>query len=413
MIGRALMALVLVVPSVCPQASGEEKANELNEQGVALYKQKNYGKAVSVFEEAGRLDPKNETIPKNLARALHGRAHGHRKTGQLDAAEDDLDRAIALDGTEPAFNAMLADLHVHRRESSKARLTLEKALEKHPESADLFESLGRLEYYEEFLKQALECLETAARLDPSRGDAAAFKRFMEKVRREVKVEGEFFRDARGQFTVKYDDKGSRAVGTAALDLLEASYNRMSADFRRWPKDRLTVVLYTRDEYSAATGAHAWTGGLFDGKIRIPVRNWRSAPAEIRKTLDHELAHWFIRKLNRRIPTWLNEGMAQLQEGKKPGGVTYSRIKGAVNSGRYEPVGKLPPSWASIKERDRVSLYYAQALHFTDFLVRRYGWSALAGMLEGWAPGQSFTEAFNKALSAELGLLEQDWLRRAR
>ncbi|NRA97694.1 MAG: hypothetical protein HRU14_15975, partial [Planctomycetes bacterium] len=190
-------------------------------------------------------------------------------------------------------------------------------------------------------------------------------------------------------------------------------NRMSADFRRWPKDRLTVVLYTRDDYSAATGAHGWTGGLFDGKIRVPVRNWGLATREIRATVDHELAHWFIRKLNRRVPTWLNEGMAQLQEGKKSGGVTRARIKGAVNSGRYKPVLELPRSWASIKKRDQVSLYYAQALHFTEFLVKRYGWSGLAGLLEGWESGQTFEKAFNKAFSAELKLIEQDWLRGVR
>lgn len=413
MTGRSLILLLLLASVSYAQPSAKERAHDLNEKAVVLYKEKEYKKAVSIFEEAYRLDPKNETIQKNLARALHGRAHLLRKDGRLDDAVRDLGRAIGFDDTEPAFPSMLADLHVQRHELSLARRMLGKALEKHPSSADLFESLGRLEYAEEFLREALECLETAVRLDPERAKQPRFKLFIEKVRREVKVEGGFYKDGRGQFTVKYDDKGYRDVGTAVLDLLEGSYNRIGTDLKRWPRDRLTVVLYTRDDYNAATGAHAWTGGLFDGKIRVPVRNWRLAAAEIKATLDHELAHWFIRKLNRRVPTWLNEGMAQLQEGKKLGAVTRARIKGAVNGGRYKPVSQLPKSWAGIKNRDLVSLYYAQALHFTDFLVKRYGWSALAALLQGWEAKDPFGKAFEKAFSAKLSLVEEDWLRSVR
>ncbi|MAG55306.1 MAG: hypothetical protein CMJ83_03360 [Planctomycetes bacterium] len=388
------------------------KARALNEQGVEDYKGGEYQKAVSLFEQARQLDPKNATIGRNLARALHGRAVGKLKANELQPATRDLERALSLDTSEPLFSVVLADVWQRRDQNRRARTVLEKALKRHPDSSHVFEALGRLEYREEFLTRALECLDTAARLDPER--AKDYAKFHAKVRREAKVEKSFFKDVKGHFTVKYDDRSFSAVGTAVLDLLDKTYNRLASDFRRWPRKPLTVVLYTRGDYDSATGAHKWTGGLFDGKIRLPVRNYRRAAREIERTLAHELCHWFVREMaDVRCPLWLNEGVAQLQEGKKPGGVTRRLITAARGGDRYKKFAALPKSWAGIKDRNTVSLYYAQALHFTDFLVRRYGWSGVSDLLRALKPGVSFKKAFRSAFRWSLADAEEEWLRTLR
>jgi len=404
------LLLLLITACAVGQQPDKERAHKLNEEAVVLFGDKDYAKALPLFEEARRLDPDNEVIGQNLARALHGRAFELKKAGSLRQAEEALRAAIDLDGEEPAFDALLAEVQVLAGSLFQARRTLETALKEHPDSAQLVEGLGRLEYREEFLEEAAQCLETAAKLDPKLKESPRFVRFLKKVRREKKVESRFFKETRGQFSVKYDDEGFRRVGASVLDLLDRSYDSFASDLRVWPKDQLTVILYTRSEYKAATGAHSWTGGLFDGKIRVPVRNWDRLQSEIRATLDHELAHWFIRKLCPRVPTWLNEGMAQLREGKRPGRVTGERISAARRAGRYRSVASLPASWAGIENRDEVSLYYSQALHFTRYLVDRHGWSALASLLEGWRSGEEFAAAFKRVLRVDLASAEQDWLR---
>jgi len=410
---RALMGIVMrilciLILAVAGSAQTEkERAFALNERGVVQYQAKEYDKAVELFEEAYRLDPKGKTVKENLARALHGRAHGRLGKGEIEDALRDLGRAIEFDDREPAFKVMYADALLRKLDDRSARSFLIKAIKEHSTTAGLFEMMGRLEYREEFLEEALIAFETAANLDPER--KKRLQPMIDKVRRELKVEGGFFKDMRGQFIVKYDDKGFRDVGRSVLDLLDKAYNRIAIDFGRWPKERLTVVLYTRNDYSDATGAHSWTGGLFDGKIRLPVRNWRHAESDIVRTLDHELTHWFVRGVTRRCPLWLNEGMAQLQEGQQVGAVTRGRLLGAIADDRYTKMSKLPQSWSKIKNRDTVTLYYAQSLHFTEFLVKRYGWPDLAALLSDLSAGQSFEASFEARFKVELSRVEEDWL----
>jgi hypothetical protein len=170
-----------------------------------------------------------------------------------------------------------------------------------------------------------------------------------------------------------------------------------------------VVLYTRDDYDTATGAHAWTGGLFDGKVRLPVRNFRDAAREIESTLAHEMTHWYVREIAPKCPLWLNEGMAQLQEGRPPGTVTAGLIRAARRGDRYTSLTELPATWSKISDRDRVALYYAQSFHFTDYLVNRYGWRSLGDLLRALEKKPDILEAFEDVFRVGLAQVEQDWL----
>ena len=60
-----------------------------------------------------------------------------------------------------------------------------------------------------------------------------------------------------------------------------------------------------------TGAEEWVGGLYDGAIRVPVRNFTASEGEIRKKLFHEYTHVAVRSVTNRCPTWLNEGLGSL------------------------------------------------------------------------------------------------------
>jgi len=57
----------------------------------------------------------------------------------------------------------------------------------------------------------------------------------------------------------------------------------------------------------------------DGKLRIPVSGVQSVTPELARVLKHELTHSFISQMSsNRCPTWLNEGIAQMEEGKSSG-----------------------------------------------------------------------------------------------
>jgi len=65
-----------------------------------------------------------------------------------------------------------------------------------------------------------------------------------------------------------------------------------------------------------TRAPSWSGAINDGKLRIPVSGVQSVTPELARVLKHELTHSFISQMSsNRCPTWLNEGIAQMEEGK--------------------------------------------------------------------------------------------------
>jgi tetratricopeptide (TPR) repeat protein len=362
-----------------PADSGpRERARALNDEGIRAYDTGNFAEAVRRFEEARAQDPANDVLSKNLARALHGRTGELLKQGRYHDAVADLRRAATLDAGEVQIPIRLASVLKDHGDFAQAREVLGRALEAKPGESLLHEALGRLEYDDEQLDKAVELLETAAKLDAAR--AKDWAPYFEKVKREAQVEKSFFRDQKGNLLVKYDDSEFRDVGASVLAMLEAAYEKLGTDFAHWPARRIAVVLYTRGDYDAATGAKDWTGGLFDGKIRLPVRNFAQARDGIRATLVHELTHLFVRSMTLRCPLWLNEGLAQYQEGVRSAGMVTVTLRRRLEDERLPRIASLPGNWASVSDRETVSLYYAIGLGFTQFLIERYGFGGIRDVL---------------------------------
>lgn len=351
---------------------------EANEAGVRAYEAGRFGEAVARFEEARALDSSDAAVGKNLARALHARTAELVKAGRVPDAVRDLERAIGLDPDEVRFPVRLAQVHKDDGDLEAARRVLGRALEAKPGAAALHEALGRLEYDDERLDKAVDLIETACRLDPEL--AKSLNGFLDKVRREAEVEKGLFRDQSANLVVKYDDQAFRAVGQSVLRLLEALQARLTSDFDHRPTRRLSVVLYTRGDFDAVTGAKEWAGGLYDGKIRLPVRNFDRARSAIEATLAHELTHFYVRSLAPSCPLWLNEGLAQYQEGRRAAQLPKDQLRRARDEERLPSVASLPDSWASITDREKVALYYAIALSFTEHLIARYGFPAVRDYL---------------------------------
>jgi len=65
-----------------------------------------------------------------------------------------------------------------------------------------------------------------------------------------------------------------------------------------------------------TEAPSWAGAVNDGKLRIPVGGLSSITPQVERVLKHELTHSFVASIAAgRCPTWLNEGLAQVMEGR--------------------------------------------------------------------------------------------------
>jgi hypothetical protein len=80
------------------------------------------------------------------------------------------------------------------------------------------------------------------------------------------------------------------------------------------QERIVTIAQSREAYKKTTAAAEWSGGQFDGRIRVPVFDGRAMDAEMRQTLAHEVTHACLAMIGR-WPTWLHEGVAQATSGR--------------------------------------------------------------------------------------------------
>ena len=168
-----------------------------------------------------------------------------------------------------------------------------KALEINPQAEEVMLNLGIVYYYREKLDQALASLTEYAQANPS--DETA-KYYIEKIKRESPVENGLDTRETGHFIVKYSGSNKDLVGDWLLPILEDAYAIVGERLGYYPDRKITVILYTDQEFKAATDSPGWAGAIFDGKIRIPVKGASDSVDLLRKMVIHEYTHAVVFEL---------------------------------------------------------------------------------------------------------------------
>ena len=169
---------------------------------------------------------------------------------------------------------------------------------------------------------------------------------------------------------------------------------------------MRVVFYDPEDFDRLTGLGDWAGGVFDGVVRLSVRDL-SEGTTWRSTLVHELVHAFLDAwCGASVPGWLNEGLAQRLEQKR----TSPASLGALLEHGLFPLERLSGSLASWQDPREIGLAYAQSLAFVEYLSTNYGDEALRRTLAGLARGEAVGAGFEEFTHVALALAFDDWSR---
>ena len=369
------------------------------ERAEALLKEGKHDEAVEVLRAARAAASAAEApaCDVNLARGLLRRAQVRRAAGQDAAAYHDADESVAIAPEEMVNRVQRAAWWREDGETFRALREVERVVEKHPRAFEAREALARCREDDDDLPGALEAVVAAKELNPAR--AAVYDPWEAKLRKDIAYEATWFRVARGAFTVKGEDRAFGALAEPVLDMLDAAAQRCGATLGHIAGRRVVVVLYGRSTFRDATGVHGWAGGLFDGRIRLPVADFAENRASIARTLAHEYFHLAVQDLTRRCPLWLNEGLAQIVEGRDVG---QSRARLA---GPWRRMDTLPANWVSIPDAAEVSRLYAAAHVTADAMVNRVGWAAVREVLILLRNGKGVSDALEKVTGLTLADIE--------
>jgi tetratricopeptide (TPR) repeat protein len=375
--------------------------NSISAQAKALMTTGEYYKALDELKSGFSLFPYNETLRSDLAVAYAVIAQRDMKDSRYAEAAEFFGQAHELYPAELRFSLLRGVALYLGKNYDQARSELQQA----GEGAEPLLYLGKISYDTGDLPAALAYWRQALALEP---ENATLKKLITKAERELPVEEKMDKGYSSMFDISYDAELPPGLAAEVLDALESAYNSVGTDLGLFPTTRIPVLLYTKSDYSSVTNGPDWSGGLYDGKIRLPVGGLSKMNPQMRSILFHELTHVLIAELTHgNIPTWLNEGLAQIEERKE---FSHQSMPSAAAPKAELSLAKLSGSFISM-DREEAGLAYQQSYSLASFMVTRYGWYAMQGVLKRLGERATMESAVAKSLSdwsLDLPGVMQEW-----
>lgn len=279
-------------------------------------------------------------------------------------------------------------------EDDMATTVVLDALARHPEQPALLELRGDLRNREERVEDALRSWREAFRQAPN--DRLRDK--MLKAERELEVGRDYALATSSHFNLRYDGQVDLDLADAVTEFLEERYWTLADTFDLAPRQPITVVLYPKQEFRDVTQLPEWVGGVYDGKVRVPIGGLRRLDPAARRLLTHELTHVFVHAKTRgHAPRWLHEGLAQHLAGR---GLSRRDRQGILERLRES----APSEW------EARGFSYPIALSLTSYLVQRSGFHQLLQVMSLVGDGAGLDESLRAIYGAGYASLCRDWAR---
>lgn len=317
--------------------------------------------------------------------AGEGNIRGFVRAAEVSGVEamDQLRReAASVDtpaGRSPVSNAPGEPVNLARlfenHQPAEALALLERALAQEPRNPRLLALAGLAAYRSDRIVLAAGYLRDSLALQPD----AEVERLFHVVERERNADrtGEPLHSPRFQF--RFDPSVMpRDTARALLGTLEQEYTRIAATLGCRTAERLAVIAQGREDYLRSTGAAEWSGGQFDGRIRVAVFEDDPGGPATRRALAHEIVHACLAGSGN-WPAWLHEGLAQRLSGDSLGPARRSAILQAAQANKVPRLELLSQSWSRTSS-GHAALAYATALFAVELFFEHHAEFGIRNLL---------------------------------
>ncbi len=224
-------------------------------------------------------------------------------------------------------------------------------------------------------KLALDYWKEAARIVPS----PELESLIRHAEREAKGDQSTEKLVGMRVVLRYEN-GTVPVETARqmLGALDQEYSRISAQIGCHPEERVTAIVQSRDAYRKTTDAAEWSGGQYDGRIRVPVVSGQGMDARVRQVLAHETTHACLSMLGH-WPAWLQEGLAQKLSGETLTPAATTRIAAMVAAKQLPKLENLSQDWSRL-DTNHATVAYALSLAAVELFYKDYAQYGLGNLI---------------------------------
>ncbi|HEY7497547.1 MAG TPA: tetratricopeptide repeat protein [Vicinamibacterales bacterium] len=278
--------------------------------------------------------------------------------------------------------------------------SLQHAVEIDPEFPEALALLGEVAYARGKNDLAIRSMERAAAMRPRDTRVAEL---LDRWRRETSVHSVYVEKPSGHFRILYEGPAQQSIGDRIARVLEAEYSRLGRTLNSFPTEPITVVLYTNREFQDLTRSPSWATGHYDGRIRVAVGGTLSR--DLDRVVTHELVHAMVANAApRRVPAWVNEGLATYLEGSDRAWTREVLRKAPA----LVPLDGLVQGFSGLDE-ERALVAYAESAIAAEILCAQLG-SNIGAFLRSVGNGQSIDDALLE-FQVQPNAFHSEWRRR--
>jgi tetratricopeptide (TPR) repeat protein len=389
---------------VADDAPPISEAEQRNRQAITLATDGDVDGATALLRESRRLEPANELYRTNLQAILINGAFADLGAERFREAIPRFTEALAL-GDRSEIRRGLGYAYYRTEHPEEARANLERAVQQGANDAETYLTLGRIYLDRHDQTRALAMLEQAV---AAGADQPGLTDTIVRLERDAAAEADYHSLGSSHFVIKIEGREDTERARLVLNALEDAYRRVGARFAYYPLDRLEVVLYPDETFREVTGSPHWSGGIYDGRIKLPIGGLARGNERLTRTVRHEYAHAAIVTLSKgKAPVWLNEGLAQVAEETGDLG-RANRLRMAVADGSLLTLADLEGGFTRF-DRDQASLAYSQAYFAAKYLLDHKGGYNVRRLLEAMATAPDLDAAFRQALAMPYAEFERHLL----
>lgn len=384
------------------QSAAAESCWQWRQQAAEALQRGDYSAALAPLISAHNALTCGDDLPSRIAETYLALGFEALREGEVDKAQEAFANGGDYAGDDGRFPFYRGVTLLRSNDLIAAEAALQQARNLDGDSPELLHLLGQVAYRDGRLAEAEELLAEASEGNPGNTPLAEL---LAKVRRERQIEEKMEQKEGGNFSLSFDTQITSSLGGETLEVLDDAYSDLGALFAHYPRFRVPVLLYTRRDFVSATAAPDWSGGLYDGKIRVPIGGLEAMTPRLRQILYHEFAHVVIRDLaGRRVPLWLNEGIAEAFTAE------YCDVaEEPVEGDKLLPFSRLERSFEGLSS-PQVEQAYRQSRSLVRSIVDRYGWFLVADLLRQLGRGMNLDAAIASTF-AEEGLTADTLIRR--
>lgn len=309
-------------------------------------------------------------LPAAALSGLEGYEAGRRAAPAMtlasaEAAPAPPARALAS-GVHSGHPVVRAVALLEARQPAQALALLEDELRKQPRHARLLATAGTAAFQSDDVRRAVDYFRQSLEIEPNH----VVEQLLKRAERELAADhGATEKKFGARFVLRYDGAAvDEESARRMVAVLEEEFSRVAFELGCRTEERITAVVQTREAYLRATDAAEWSGGRYDGRIRVALLEKDFGP-RTRRTFAHEIVHACLADLGD-WPAWLHEGLAQRLSGETPSPAHLQMVRQALVSGGVPKLNRLGQDWSRMSAR-HAAIAYGAAWLAVDLFYQHY------------------------------------------